>query len=268
MKDLQFYNEVLKLLSGNGNSVDANFPFIHFAEKKLTIHFVPLADYVANPYCFQALSEEYESDKVQLIHLWEDVWRTQQAMVLSRIRSLLGNFERIHARQTIAKTIDKPTLQDFLQKNHLQGSPQVKYKYGLFYSDKLVAVASFSASRPMPRDEIIYNSYELVRFANLSEHVVTGGLSKLLSQFVSDVQPDDIMTYADRDWSTGRSYEKLGFTFVENTPPQLFFIHPQELIRYYLQRLPQGATEEELLKKGYLRIYNAGNKKYLKLLKV
>ena len=268
MKDLQFYDEVIERLSDNGTLITTNFPIIRFDESSLRIHLVPLADYAENPYYFQSLSEEYERYQIQLIHLWEDVWRTQQAMVLSRIRSLLGNFERVHARQTIAKTIDKPTLQDFLQKNHLQGSPQVKYKYGLFYSDKLVAVASFSASRPMPRDEIIYNSYELVRFANLSEHVVTGGLSKLLSQFVSDVQPDDIMTYADRDWSTGRSYEKLGFTFVENTPPQLFFIHPQELIRYYLQRLPQGATEEELLKKGYLRIYNAGNKKYLKLLKV
>jgi hypothetical protein len=71
------------------------------------------------------------------------------------------------------------------------------------------------------------------------------------------------MTYADRDWSTGQSYEKLGFTFAGNTPPQAFLIHPGEQIRYYPHRLPHDATADTLRQKGYFTIYNAGNKKYV-----
>ncbi len=265
--DKNIYNDVLAALTGIGCPLTADFPFIRFDEKKLHIHIVPLADYSQNPLQFQALSEDYEKRGIQLIHLWEDVWCTQRPLALSRLRSLLGEFVRIHARQTIVKTIDKPTLQAFLQANHLHGSPQAKYKYGLFHHGKLVAAASFSAVRPLPRNGVVYNSYELVRFANLAGHVVTGGLGKLLAQFIADVQPDDIMSYADRDWSVGRSYEKLNFSFIENTAPQLFYIHPQELVRYYPQRLPHGLSETDMLQRGYMCIYNAGNKKYLKLLK-
>ncbi len=263
----EFYKEVEGFVSLEGVAAESAAPFISFPEKKLLLQMVPLRDYSSNPLQFQTLSEAYERKGWLLIHLWEDVWNSKRPIVRSRLSSLLGNFKRVHARQTVVRRIDKPAAGAFFEHNHLQGSPQVKHKYGLFLNDELVAAASFSAARPMVRHAATFHSYELVRFANLSGHVVTGGLSKLLAQFIADVQPDDIMSYADRDWSLGRSYEKLGFTFVENTPPQLFYIHPQEQVRYYLQRLPGGRHEDELLAKGYLRIYNAGNKKYLKLLK-
>jgi hypothetical protein len=150
-----------------------------------------------------------------------------------------------------------------MAQNHLHGSPQAKYKYGLYHHNTLVAAASFSARRPMLYHSEPYDSYELIRFANCAPHTVVGGLSKLLMHFVREVHPGDIMTYADCDWSTGQSYEKLGFTLSGHTPPQAFLIHPDEQIRYYPHRLPHGATTETLRQKGYFTIYNAGNKKYV-----
>jgi hypothetical protein len=112
-----------------------------------------------------------------------------------------------------------------------------------------------------------HDSYELIRFASHAPCTVVGGLSKLLMHFVREVHPGDIMTYADRDWSTGQSYETLGFSFSGNTAPQAFLIHPDEQIRYYPHRLPEGVTADTLRRKGYFTIYNAGNKKYVSLLK-
>ena len=239
-------------------------PFVHFAQRRLSFHLVALQP-VPYPALFQDLSIDYEQRGIRLIHLWEDVYTLKTDIVQNRICALLGESMRIFARNTEVRQINQSQLNNFFKVHHLQGSTQAKHKYGLFHKEQLVAAASFSAGRPMMRNGKSYQSYELIRFANLSGYTVTGGLSKLLSAFINEVQPDDIMTYADRDWSLGNSYEQLGFSFVENTPPQAFLINPQDMIRYYPHRLPEGFSSEELTAKGYITIYNAGNKKYLYL---
>ncbi|MCL2098627.1 MAG: hypothetical protein FWH23_07730 [Bacteroidales bacterium] len=239
-------------------------PFVHFAQRRLSFHLVELEPSLY-PAFFQDLSIRYEQRGIRLVHLWEDVYVRQTPLAQSRICALLGNSERIFARNTEVRRIDQSVLNDFLNIHHLQGSTQAKYKYGLFHEGVLMAVASFSAVRPLPRNGKMHQSYELIRFANRSGYTVTGGLSKLLNAFIAEVRPDDIMTYADRDWSIGQSYEQLGFTCVADTPPQAFLVHPQSMVRYYPHRLPEGRSREELLPKGYITIYNAGNKKYLSL---
>ena len=239
-------------------------PFVHFVQRRLSFHLVELKT-TPYPTLFQELSIHYEQRGIRLIHLWEDIFIQKPSVVRSRVRALIGESERVFARNTEVQHLSQPALNDFLNAHHLQGATQAKYKYGLVHKGQLVAAASFSAGRPIVRNGKNYQSYELIRFANASSYTVTGGLSKLLNAFTNEVQPDDIMTYADRDWSLGQSYEQLGFSFVENTPPQAFLIHPQTKIRYYPHRLPEGSISEELLAKGYFIIYNAGNKKYLSL---
>ncbi len=239
-------------------------PFVHFTQRRLSFHLCALRP-CNDPLEFQHLSAHYEAQGLRLVHLWEDLWYHRQTQVQARIRALMGDSARIFARHTTARRIDKPTLDAFLALNHLQGSTQSKYKYGLYNKEELVAVASFSGKRPVKRNGKALDSYELVRFASRSGHTVTGGLSKLLATFIREVQPGDIMTYADRDWSNGHSYEQLGFKHIENTMPQTFLVHPHEMLRLYPHRLPPGLSETDLLEKGYCRIYNAGNKKYVYL---
>ena len=243
-----------------------DYPFIRIPDKNIIIHLVPV-QHCSNLKYFQELSIKYEEKGFLLIHLWEDIWFTRQSLVETRIRALLGQFTSIHARKTKVLKIDKLVLDNFLHEHHLQGSPQVKYKYGLFYLKKLVAVASFGSSRPILRDGILYSSAELVRFANYRGYRVVGGLGKLLSAFVEDTHPDDIMTYADRDWSRGHSYGKMGFKYEGDTEPQIFYVHPTSYARYYSHRLPENITEQVLLDDGYIRVSNAGSKKYIKRLR-
>ncbi|MDR3181099.1 MAG: hypothetical protein LBT61_04115 [Prevotellaceae bacterium] len=257
-----FLHNAASFLSALGVEHRIDLPFVHFPQRQVSFRLNPLAP-CEEPLYFQELAISYEQQGIRLIQLWEDVWTRQQKIVEARIHALFGNTARIFARHTTVARIDKTTLDGFMAQNHLHGSPRAKYKYGLHHHGTLVAAASFSARRPMLYHSEPYDSYELIRFANRVPHTVVGGLSKLLAQFVRELHPGDIMSYADRDWSTGRSYEKLGFTFAGNTPPQAFLIHPDEQIRYYPHRLPHGTTAEMLCKKGYFTIYNAGNKKYV-----
>ena len=53
---------------------------------------------------------------------------------------------------------------------------------------------------------------------------VIGGASKLLKHFIGTYQPKEIISYADRRWSTGNLYDKLGFSSDHNSNPNYFYI--------------------------------------------
>lgn len=300
MNDLptnEFANEIQSTLYPKGLQTDPldlgiNTPFalLRVGETGVILHLIDAQTYASSPAVsplfFQRLSDYCTANGWRLIHLWEDVWRQKPAVVLSRLSALAGLSERIPARLTRVRRIDRPTTERFLDANHLQVAVQSKYKYGLFLPNRyfrvlspayqqqlppdlpelLVAVATFAHPRQVKRLDTVYRSMEMVRFANLLNCTVVGGLDKLIKTVVINQQPDDLMTYADRDWSDGRSYEKLHFTRVELTEPQAFWLRPGEWIRYYPHRLPAGLTEADMAANGYLTIYNSGSLKFIKLL--
>ena len=61
----------------------------------------------------------------------------------------------------------------------------------------LIAVATFSNARKWIKDGKEIRSYEWTRYASEPELRVSGGMGKLLKAFIKEVQPDDIMSYAD-----------------------------------------------------------------------
>lgn len=251
---------------------------IYVPSRNILFHTVPLIpDLLAPlPSCyFQEKTVEYASLGIQLVHLWQDHWIQRKTIVCSRISALLGGEIHIHARQTTVKPVNKDDIRLFMTENHLQGYVSSRYTYGLFAGDKMLAAAAFSAGRTFGRGR----SFELLRYANLIHHRVVGGMGKLIAHFIRDRQPDDIMSYADLDWASGRAYQALNFQLVAVTPPQSFWIHPGEMIRYYPHRLPSTllqsfhdqtgikSVHEFLNHLGYIRIYNSGNLKYIRFLR-
>ena len=49
----------------------------------------------------------------------------------------------------------------------------------------------------------------------------------MLKAFIKDVQPDDIMSYADLEWSEGKVYEQLGFVLEGKKEPVMFVVDGQ-----------------------------------------
>lgn len=164
------------------------------------------------------------------IVVWEDQWRFRQEIVRSRVLSKLGLLERVPGRLCYIQRISRPVADAFLEENHLQGSTVSKIKYGLFLpgkyfrvlknppagTDLLMAVMTFSGPR-LFRDGT--RSYELIRFAVRCNYHVQGGFSRLLHCFIREKDPDSIMTYVDREWYSGGTYEALGFEAAGELPP-------------------------------------------------
>ena len=260
-------------------------PVLYFPERLLAIHLISLEKTnLLSSDTFVQLSDALAAEGIKVIHLWEDVWHSKKAVVQSRLRAAFGISQRIPARLTKVRRIDKPTLERFMDANHLQVSTNAKFKYGLFLpqnyqrilkddspatpfltqqmtiqGEALVAVASFSGGKNILRERGTFRSFELIRFANHLDCTVVGGLDKLLKAFVTELQPDDIMTYADRDWSDGRSYERLGFERMGATPPHTFWVNPNTWERHYAERLLPDDIGLH-----WIKVYNSGNWKFLK----
>lgn len=154
----------------------------------------------------------------------EDRWRRQERQITERILAHLGHFHQIYARNCEVRKIDKITAFNFLSENHSYGDASCRHRYGLFLKrytghqtkgniepGTLVAVGEFSNARRWNKEGKVICSYEWTRYASLPSVRVVGGMGKILKQFIADKDPDDIMSYADLEWSDGSVYQSLGF---------------------------------------------------------
>ena len=66
------------------------------------------------------------------------------------------------------------------------------------------------------------DEYELMRFA--TKYKVIGIAGKLLQYFINNYHPKKIITYADRRWSTGNLYEKIGFLKTGESKPNYWYV--------------------------------------------
>jgi hypothetical protein len=106
----------------------------------------------------------------------------------------------------------------------------------------LVAVATFSNARKWHKGEKVIRSYEWTRYASLPGVRINGGMGKVLKAFIKDIQPDDIMSYADLEWSEGAVYEQLGFELEGHKTPVIFAVDSQWQRTALKQYSGQGMT--------------------------
>ena len=212
------------------------------------------------------------------IIITEDRWHSQQDMMKARVLAHLEVFDQVYARNCEIRRIDKATAAEFLAAHHSYGDSSNRYRYGLFLKrhtghiasegaetwkypvGTLVAVATFSNARKWVKGEQTIRSYEWIRYASLPGLRISGGMGKLLKAFIKEVKPDDIMSYADLEWSGGIVYDQLGFTLEGQKSPVLFGID-SEWNRFPIK---PGITDQDVIAglTGNLFYMNFGSNKY------
>jgi hypothetical protein len=210
---------------------------------------------------------------IQLIHIFEDEWVYKSDIVKSMIKNKLGLTEnKIFARKCeIKEIIDNKLIRDFLDKNHIQGYVKSKFKLGLFHENELVSLMTFIKTRKSIA--IQENSFELNRFCNKLNTNVIGGASKLFKFFIKNYQPKEVISFADRRYSNGGLYVKLGFNEIYKTNADYSYFNRNQIKRYHRF----GFRKDNLIKDGYdfmksehtimlernyYRIYDSGKLKY------
>ncbi len=225
-------------------------------------------------------TEECEDAGIQLIHIFENEWEEKKEIVKERLKYIIGEYggKRVYARNTKVKEIGAKWKNEFLSEHHLQGEDRSNVKLGLFHEGELVSVMTFSKRRVSlggnPEDE----SWELSRFC--SSCSVVGGASKLFSHFAQSQNPEKVVTYADRRWSSlarGTFYEKIGFDFDGFVRPSYFYFEESDktnlkhrfsfrknVLSEKLEDFDPDLTEWENMKmNGFDRIWDCGKLRYV-----
>lgn len=215
---------------------------------------------------------------IRLITIFEDEWVLKQDICKSRLCSILSLNEVIYARKCSCMKIDNKTALDFFEKNHIQGKGQSSVAYGLFHNNELVSAMSFSL--PSISKHGNDYDYELNRFCNILDVTVVGGANKLFSTFREEYKNIKVRTFCDLRWGNGNVYEKMGFTFIENTRPNYYYVGnrtnwqrkhrfnytKQRLIEIYTEMnkdIPSDATEDDLARGiGLYKLYDCGHMKF------
>ena len=206
---------------------------------------------------------------IRLIHIFEDEWLEKPQIVKSMLKNILGKTSsRLYARQCEVRDVDSRTAMQFLDDNHIQGRCKAKYHYGLYHKGELVSLMTFGKTRQQRKyNEDYDNTWELLRFCNKLDTSVVGGGSKLLKHFISEVKPHRIVTYADKRWSVGNLYERLGFAHTHDSKPNYFYVvgqHRENRFKYRKGELvrqgydPNKSEHEIMLERGIPRIYDCG----------
>ena len=212
-------------------------------------------------------TEIAESMGYRLIHIFSDEWMYKKDIVKSRICSILGKSQtRIFARKCKIRTVDFQLSSSFLDATHIQGSCKSSLQYGLYLDDELMALMTFGKSR------FKEGEYELIRYCNKLNTNVIGGASKLFSHFIKETGITDVISFADRRWSSSQSmYSTIGFVQEYITEPAYFYVNSdirESRMKYQKhilvsQEFDESKTEHQImLDRGMYRIYDVGHFKY------
>ena len=214
-------------------------------------------------------SNFFKNKLIHIFHIWEDDWTYHNDIVKSQILNLLSlTKNKIYARNCDVREVNIVDSRKFLNNNHIQGFVKSNIKIGLYYNEELVSFMSFDHYEG--RNKIGDTEWNLNRFCSLLRTNVVGGASKLLSYFIKNTKVSRIVSYADKDWSSGTLYNKLGFELVSETSADYKYIIGDKRIhksRYRKSRLVKSKmTEYQIMKSSDInRIYDCGKLKFEKI---
>lgn len=196
---------------------------------------------------------------------WDDPYKI--------INLLKQNKQKIYARKCEIKEISSRTVNNFLDKYHLQGRcKNQKICLGLYYKNELVQVLTFGNPRYNKKFE-----YELIRLCTESEKIVVGGTNKLFSYFIDNYKPNSIISYCDTSKFSGNIYETLGFTKNSESNPSCHWVNLKTkqivnnnlLLKIGFDNLfgtnfgKNISNSELMLKYGFVQVYDCGQDTYI-----
>lgn len=206
---------------------------------------------------------------IHLLHFFGKDIKTKSNIVFNIIKThTVGNKYKILGRKCSVRYITNKVARAFHNKYHLSGFCNARKHYGLFYKSRLVSVVSVGKHRFTK----VANNCEIIRYSVMRNIYVVGGFAKILKQIKNDFKGQLLHTYADLNLFTGSVYTANGFTYVKDTVPDYYYSNGVNHISRYqaqkhkLKKLlkdsynPNQTEEENMLSKGYYRVYGCGNK--------
>lgn len=218
---------------------------------------------------------DYIRKRINLLQIFEYEWldiRKQSILKNMIANRIADKREIVYARKCEVRAVTSKECTKFLLENHLQSSVQSPIAYGLIYNSKLIGLMTFGK----PRFASLYD-YELLRLAWDSNVKVVGGSERLFKHFISEHNPNTIVSYCDISKFRGDVYFNLGFKSSSDllTSPNYVWFNPitkdtkprYQTMKHKLIARGLGTLEQTevdiMLDLGYIRIHDCGNLKFI-----
>lgn len=228
-------------------------------------------------YWHKEYDHQYHLDKMKsaaksgytLIYLQEHQIMSRPDACKNMISSKLGLNQKIYARKTEVKEISASDARAFCELNHIQGYRNSSINLGLYHNDELIQVACFA--KPLFDRN---HAFELTRMCSRFRTTVVGGASKLIKWFMKTYKASTLISYAQKDYSTGNVYEAIGFKKIADTPPSYFYSNgvktysryqcQKHLLPKMIKRFSLELTEvQNMEQNGFFRLFDCGTSKYM-----
>lgn len=184
-----------------------------------------------------------QREGVQLIQIWEDEWINNPDLIKRMLKTKLGlnTGVKIFGRKTFVQEIASSDAKQFLDEYHIQGYASGKYYLGLFskQSNKLVSVMVLRVENSKN------NSFIISRYATSQQ--VVGGFTKLMSYFLKEYKPSELITFSDNNISDGSLYKNNGFVLNKVLPPDYMYVVNKQRIHKFNYRLKKFKDDPSLL---------------------
>lgn len=238
---------------------------------------IPTDKSYANLKIAQTAMKALQQVSVSFLLIFEDEMENT-TLIKSKINHYIGNgvSQKIHARSCIIRECDIDSKKQLLDVNHIQGNDNAQINYGAYYNDQLVAAMTFSKPRVAlgQKKKVDGAVWELSRFCVDIDYRIPGIASKLLVHFQRNHSWDQIYSYADKRWSVGDMYYKLGFDMVKDNPPDYFYVidgkrkhrwnYRKDIIKNTLSTYDPNKTEyENMQDNGFWRVWGCGTLKFV-----
>ena len=211
------------------------------------------------------------SNNIRLITIFEDEWLLEKEKCKNYIKSILGFYEkRLYARKCKILEISNIESNKFYSDYHLFDKPyNTKKSFGLFYDNELIGAMSLGIHHRCS-SKITIN--RLCFKPNLQ---IIGGVSKLFSvckKWCEENYYKEIVTWSDNRWSSGKTYEKIGFILDEKLGPDYSYVNLKKKSKRLSKqsqkkdnsKCPKGITELEWAEQNNLaRIWDCGKKRWI-----
>ena len=156
--------------------------------------------------------------------------------------------KRVFARKCKLYNIDAKTARSFCEQYHVNGYRQSSIRYGLYYENELICVATFSRH---PKYQ-----YECVRLCYKTGIQIIGGWDKIIKHF-----GHPFLHYINLQYFQGENKTGVGFRFLKGNVllSQNTLRLGTQLKKYCPQLDNKKTTVENIINNGFTAIFDCGN---------
>lgn len=204
------------------------------------------------------LRKEFETHNLRLLQFRENELQSKLDIVKSIINNASGLIlKKIYGRNTKITDVSNKLAISFLNENHLKGMKNAKHIGLRDQEGNLISILSWKTHN---------NVCKIERFCSLKNTIVIGGLSKLLSELEKRLfgKVDEYHYWVDLRYGTGNQLKSFGYELSHETIGFDWTDGKNCFNRLYCTASETNSEKEEAVKKNLYKIYDAGQRLWVK----